>query len=652
MKRKITHLFIGLFIILFSKVNGQGVGINATGANPDASAKLDIVSTTKGFLIPRVALTATNAVGPITTPATSLLVYNTATASSGATVVTPGFYYWDGSKWVRFQDVVATDDWHLLGNSGTVDGTNFVGTTDNIAFNFKVNNQRSGRIGIAADGSTFLGYQAGLNDDLANRQNTFVGYQSGYRGKDSCNTALGYQAFFNDSATCITAIGAYAARNYNNHDWEIPESVAFGDSTLTSRLDNGNYWSSYNWNSCAYGWGSLANYYIGGSTNAAFGYKTINSVDQNSNASYNAAFGYSALRISEASLGKVAIGPFALDSSFSHNNVAIGDHAQAYAGYGNNVTIGDHAFSKYDFSSAVAIGNKVLQHYDTYNGGENTVLGNNCFFSFTSSWQTAIGHNAYYSAQNSAGDALGYNAGLNLVDADATAIGYNSMVGQPTAYPWLSTAYTTAFGDSTLFSIISGETDPENSRYNTAQGHKALFKNTGGKFNTAFGSNALMEITSGYSNIAFGYNAGRFITNGTSANDNSTVSMYIGSRTKASTNTVNNEVVIGYNTIGNGAHSVTIGNGSIATTALKGKVGVGVRLPLHDVSIPDITTPTAQFDIQNNAGTGYNQLRLETSYTPSGTSDTNGNVGDIAWNANYLYIKTAGGWKRRALSTW
>lgn len=47
---------------------------------------------------------------------------------------------------------------------------------------------------------------------------------------------------------------------------------------------------------------------------------------------------------------------------------------------------------------------------------------------------------------------------------------------------------------------------------------------------------------------------------------------------------------------------------------------------------------------------GYSQLRLRVSYTPSSSADSNGNTGDIAWDSDYLYIKTAGGWKRAALS--
>jgi hypothetical protein len=63
---------------------------------------VEISSTTQGFLPPRVALTATNSTSPINSPATGTLVYNTTAGTSTATTnVTPGLYYYDGSKWQR-----------------------------------------------------------------------------------------------------------------------------------------------------------------------------------------------------------------------------------------------------------------------------------------------------------------------------------------------------------------------------------------------------------------------------------------------------------------------------------------------------------------------------------------------------------------------
>jgi hypothetical protein len=86
-----------------------------------------------------VALTATNAAGPITSPVTSLLVYNTATAGTAPNNVTPGFYMWDGAAWQRFDVGNNIGDWKITGNNNTTSpaapgtyGTSTVGATENM----------------------------------------------------------------------------------------------------------------------------------------------------------------------------------------------------------------------------------------------------------------------------------------------------------------------------------------------------------------------------------------------------------------------------------------------------------------------------------------------------------------------------------------
>ncbi len=110
-----------LVIIVSFSVKGQNVAINTSGANPNASAMLDIVSTNKGLLIPRVSLSATNSTNPVGAGvATSLLVYNTATAGTAPNNVTPGYYFWDATKWVRIFDAnTSADDfdWEVNGNN-------------------------------------------------------------------------------------------------------------------------------------------------------------------------------------------------------------------------------------------------------------------------------------------------------------------------------------------------------------------------------------------------------------------------------------------------------------------------------------------------------------------------------------------------------
>jgi hypothetical protein len=83
--------------VLTAKATGE-VGIGTS--SPDASAKLDLTATNKGFLPPRVSLTGTADVSTIATPATGLLVYNTVTTGTAPAAVQPGYYYYNGSRWV------------------------------------------------------------------------------------------------------------------------------------------------------------------------------------------------------------------------------------------------------------------------------------------------------------------------------------------------------------------------------------------------------------------------------------------------------------------------------------------------------------------------------------------------------------------------
>lgn len=92
---------LGVLLFSFTAINAQNVGINSSGTAPDASAGLDVDFTDKGVLIPRVALTSTTDVATISSPTTSLMIYNTATAGTFPNNVTPGFYFYDGNGWAR-----------------------------------------------------------------------------------------------------------------------------------------------------------------------------------------------------------------------------------------------------------------------------------------------------------------------------------------------------------------------------------------------------------------------------------------------------------------------------------------------------------------------------------------------------------------------
>ncbi|RXM42356.1 hypothetical protein BOW55_20640, partial [Flavobacterium sp. YO12] len=94
---KIKNTFLGLTgLLLFSTVSYSQVGIGTL--TPEQSSQLDVTATNKGMLIPRIKLVQTTLQTPVIgTAAVSLLVYNTQTIND----VMPGFYYWNGVKWVR-----------------------------------------------------------------------------------------------------------------------------------------------------------------------------------------------------------------------------------------------------------------------------------------------------------------------------------------------------------------------------------------------------------------------------------------------------------------------------------------------------------------------------------------------------------------------
>jgi len=135
-----------LFLITSNISFSQGVAVNTDGSNADASAMLDVSSSNKGMLVPRVSITDLNTAAPISAPAVSLLVYNTNVATG------LGYYYWDGSKWAR---LTIADDLDYVDGNGVAtriafwSGTNTLTSDANLYWD-----DTNGRLGVGTSSPT------------------------------------------------------------------------------------------------------------------------------------------------------------------------------------------------------------------------------------------------------------------------------------------------------------------------------------------------------------------------------------------------------------------------------------------------------------------------------------------------------------------
>jgi len=97
-----------LFALLISNTLTAQVAINADGTTPDTSAVLDVKSTTKGFLPPRMTVAQRDA---INTPHSGLIIYNTSTKRPN---------YYSGTQWETFDGT-----WKSCGGTFTYSGQDY-----------------------------------------------------------------------------------------------------------------------------------------------------------------------------------------------------------------------------------------------------------------------------------------------------------------------------------------------------------------------------------------------------------------------------------------------------------------------------------------------------------------------------------------------
>ena len=405
------------------------IAVNNDGTAPNSTAALDVKFTNRGFLPPRLSTVQRNA---IVSPATGLTLYNT-------DLKCLEFYTGSENGWYS----PCKAGWSISGNSGTTDGVNFIGTTDNVPFAIRVNNQQAGKIDHLT-GNTFYGYQAGKSN-LSGQHNTALGSKALFSNiNGGANTALGSKSLYSNTGGS--------------------ENTAVGNESL--------YSNSIGSNNTACGYTALRNN-LSGSHNTAVGSAAMRSNDTGND---NTAAGISAMSSNQDGSCNTAVGASALTSGIhSSFNTAVGSSA-LWANLGSYNT---------------AVGQNALAHYGS--GQYNTATGYSALYQNTGDYN--CGYGCYALNNNSSGTgnaALGYEALMNNLSGNYnTAVGGYSLFLNTTGY------WNTAFGRSALQANSDGAN-------NTSVGYYSMYKNTHGSGNTATGREVLTNNTGGSNNTAVG----------------------------------------------------------------------------------------------------------------------------------------------------
>jgi hypothetical protein len=202
---KKLSFFIALLLFFSSAMLAQ-VGINTDNSTPDASAMLDVKSTSKGFLLPRMTTTQRDA---ITLPVAGLTIYNS-TKNCNET--------YNGSSWVT--------NTHYIGE-------NYGG---GIVF-YVYDNGQHGLIAATADQSTGIRWHNGS-------------YTTTNAVRDQVNAGR-----FNTERIIINqGAGSYAAQICANYqgggygDWYLPSkyelNLLYLKKAYVGGFADNNYWSS------------------------------------------------------------------------------------------------------------------------------------------------------------------------------------------------------------------------------------------------------------------------------------------------------------------------------------------------------------------------------------------------------------------------
>jgi hypothetical protein len=382
---KISNIcFAIIFLSSSITLYARNVGVGTTDPHP--SAMMDVVSTDKGMLIPRMDSSQRTA---IDSPAQGLLVYDTDTHS---------FWYYQGSQWnditapsdriqdedgntrvlveknpnediIRFE-LAGLERATLINNSNNhvrlefhnSNENTFIGKNSGLSNTFSVGNVAFGAESLRSNWDGSFNVAIGTNSlhsNVGGNRNTAIGYNALYSNVAArSNTAIGFNAMWwiNSTNTPVeahnTAVGREALRGSTTIENNTGvNNSAFGSLSL---LDNAS-----GTNNTALGYRSMVRN-LTGSSNTAIGFQAMHF---NISGDNNTAIGLNSLRVNSSGVGNVAVGRDALTNTTTGNfNLGLGMDAlfnnttgshNIGIGYRSNVANGN-------YTNAIAIGYEAL----------------------------------------------------------------------------------------------------------------------------------------------------------------------------------------------------------------------------------------------------------------------------------------------------
>jgi hypothetical protein len=400
MKKQI--LFFLSITICFSGNLFAQVKIGDNPTTIGSSSLVEMESTNKGLVIPRMTTAQLLA---IASPVQGMVVYNT----DSNCIVQRTSIAWQYLCQTGGPGTPTPIDWHLTGNAGTVDGTNFLGTTDNIPLSFRVNNQQAGRIDHLQL-NEYYGYQSG-NSNTTDSMNAFFGHQAGTNTTTGQkNTAFGYQALIANTQGVQNNATGYRTL-YSNTIGTGNNAVGWAALYNNISGDNNNSIGGY-----------AGSGITTGSANSLLGYFTMAGNGDN-----NSLVGYQVMKNSTSGSKNTGIGAYSLWHNNADNIVAVGYNA----GQANTTGVGNQ-FIGYEagYSNTTGYSNLFSGFHAGYfnvTGFQNTFVGDSSGFSNTGNWNTGLGFGTLFNSTGGSNTAIGRTALYsNTTGSNNISIGFSS----------------------------------------------------------------------------------------------------------------------------------------------------------------------------------------------------------------------------------